>query len=392
MHMACVLVDHFPFKLEVQRDPSLGRRRVVIFQRSGSQRIVWNTSPGISQISQGTPLQEALARCKDAVPIEADTPRYQRAFDDILLRLGDWSPIVEAAGLGCAYVGLDGLEETYGSEERLIDALLGSVPKSLQPRLGVSLGKFPAYLAAVRSEPGRVYKPPIDVQQFLAPFSVDVLPVLWEVKERLHSFGLDTLGKVAELPIGPLQAQFGQAGAYLWRLARGTDDTPLLPQRVEEEVSSSLVFPVPTATVEPLLMAVEHLLTKLFSQPEMRGRYARTALLEGQVLNGPTWQRRVVFKVSTGDRSHAYFVMKAVLADVVLPGPLEEIRLTLRDLTGEAGQQESLFREVRRRDQLRETISQLKAAQGSNPIYQVREVEPWSRIPERRRALVTYEP
>ena len=254
------------------------------------------------------------------------------------------------------------------------------------------MGKFPAYLAALRAEPGRAYKPPADVRQFLAPFPVDALPVPWSVKESLRGFGLDTLEKVAELPIGPLQAQFGPTGAYMWRLAQGTDDTPLLPQRVEEEVSASLVFPVPTATVEPLLMAVDHLLAKLFSRPEMRGRYARTALLEGQVLNGPAWQRRVVFKTPTEDRSHAYFVMKAVLAEVVLPGPLEEISLTLRDLTGEAGRQESLFREVRRRDQLRQTIAQLKAAQGRNPIYQVREVEPWSRIPERRRALVTYEP
>ena len=337
-------------------------------------------------------LQEAQTHCKDAVLIEADVSRYRQAFDSILLSLGEWSPDVESGELGCAYVGLDGLEETYGTEERLIDALLQAVPGYLEPRLGVSHGKFPAYLAALRAEPGRAYKPPLGVKQFVAPFPVDVLPVPWDIKARLRSFGLDTLEKVAKLPLGPLQAQFGPMGGRIWSLAQGKDDTPLIPRRLEEEVSSSISFPIPTTNLEPLLMALDHLSTRLFSQPEMRGRYARVALLEGQVVRKPAWQRRIIFKVPVGEKSRAYFVLKSVVADVALPGPLEEVRLTLKELTGESGRQESLFRDVRRRDQLRETVAQLKVAQGRNPIYQVREMEPWSRIPERQRALVTYEP
>ena len=392
MRVACVLVEHFPLKLEFQRDPNLAKRRVLIFERHSSQRTVLDASPAIQQVRHGMSLQEAQTHSKDAVLIEADISRYQHAFDSVLLRLGEWSPDVESGELGCAYVGLDGLEETYGSEERLIDALLQAVPRHLEPRLGISNGKFPAYLAALRAEPGRAYKPPIGVKQFMAPFPVEVLPVSWEVKARLRSFGLNTLGKITELPLGPLQAQFGPAGTRIWCLAQGRDDTPFVPRRPEEDLSSTIAFSVPTANIEPLLMALDHLLARLFSQPEMRGRYARVALLEGQVVRKPAWQKRIVFKVPVGERSRAYFVLKCAVADVALPGPLEEIRLTLKDLTGESGRQESLFRDVRRRDQLRETVAQLKVAHGKNPIYQIREMEPWSRIPERQRALVTYEP
>ena len=392
MHVACVLVNHLPFKLELQRDPALAGQRTLVFQRHGSQRTVLDASPNVQRVKSGMSLQEAQTHCKDAVLIEADVSRYRQAFDSILLSLGEWSPDVESGEPGCAYVGLDGLEETYGTEDRLIDALLQAVPGYLEPRLGVSHGKFPAYLAALRADPGRAYKPPLGVKQFVAPFPVDVLPVPWGIKARLRSFGLDTLEKVAKLSLGPLQAQFGSAGGRIWSLAQGKDDTPLIPRRLEEEVSSSISFPVPTANLEPLLMALDHLLARLFSQPEMRGRYARVAHLEGQVVRKPTWQRRIVFKAPVGERGRAYFVLKSIMADVVLPGPLEDVRLTLRDLTGESGRQESLFRDVRQRDQLRETIAQLKVAQGRNPVYQVREMEPWSRIPERQRALVTYEP
>ena len=392
MQVACVLIDHFPFKLELGWDPGLEKHKVIIFRRDGSRRTVMDASPAVRQVTPGMPLQEAIAGHREAVLVEANAARYEQEFNNVLLRLGERSPVVQASGLGCAYVGLNGLADTYGSEERLIELLLQAVPQQLRPRLGVGEGRFPAYLAALHAGPGRAYRSPREMGQFIAPFPVDVLPVPWAVKARLHSFGLDTLGNIASLPLGPFQAQFGKMGTEIWWLAQGVDDTPLLPQRREESVMESLTFPAPTAHLEPLLLAVDSLLGRLFARPEMRGRYTRLALLKGNVSSKPAWERRIVFKTPVGDRRRAYLVIKGSLENVALPGLLEDMRVTLKELVGEAGLQESLFREVRRREQLRQTIAQLKVSQGRNPIYQVREVEPWSRIPERRLALVTYDP
>ncbi len=392
MKVACVLIDHLPFKLEAERTPELSSSPVIIFQRIGSQRMVLDASPQLNGVSHGMPLQEALSRCRGVSILEADLPRYEREFAKLSARLEDFSPVVEATQLGCIYVGLGGLEQTYGGDGHLIIALLQSSPPSLKPRLGIGSGKFPAYVAALSAQPGRAFKPPQQTKEFLGPFSVDVLPVSWKVKERLFSYGLDTLGKVAELPIGPMQSQFGPVGVKIWRLSQGIDDSPLCPQKPEFDVSASFAFPIPTMNIDPLLLAIDHLLAKLFAQPEMRGRCARIAFIEGQVYRKPAWQRRIAFKTPIGNRRRAYFVIKSSLYNVTLPGALEEVRLTLRELVGEAGLQESLFREVRERERLHQAIDQLKASQGINPIYQVREVEPWSRVPERRRALVTYEP
>jgi DNA polymerase-4/protein ImuB len=77
----------------------------------------------------------------------------------------------------------------------------------------------------------------------------------------------------------------------------------------------------------------------------------------------------------------------------VLPGPLEDMKLTLAGFTGESGIQSSLFSDVRKREQLREMMRQLEALLGGKPpIYQVKDVEPWSRIPERRQVLVPFDP
>ena len=392
MHVACVLIDHLPFKLEMERDPGLRNRKAIIFHRQGSRRVVLDASPAAKTVLPGMSPQEAMARYKDAVPIEADGARYEQEFSRVVLRLGYRSPVVEAAAMGCAYVGLDGLQDTYGSEERLLELLLQAVPSYLGSRIGVSEGKFTAYLAALSAQPGRAYKAPHNIRDFVAPWSIDMLPVEWAIKVRLHGFGLNTLGQVAKRPIGPIQSQFGKVGARLWLLSQGIDDTPLIPHRVEEELQESLTLPTPTVEITTLLIAVDNLLGKIFARPEIRGRYARISLLEGAVYNKPSWQRRIMFKTPVGERRQALFVIRSSLEGMALPGPLEDVSLTLKELTGEAGLQGNLFRDIRRRDQLRQAIAQLKASQGRNPIYEVREVEPWSRIPERRRALVTYDP
>jgi DNA polymerase-4/protein ImuB len=67
--------------------------------------------------------------------------------------------------------------------------------------------------------------------------------------------------------------------------------------------------------------------------------------------------------------------------------------VTLSGLTGQTGKQASFFAEKRRhRTQLEEALRQLKARFGQSPVYHVVEVEPWSRIPERRLALIDYDP
>ncbi len=390
MRVACVLVDHFPFRLEAARNPKLVKSRVLVYRRSGSLKEVVDASPSLPRVLPGTPLHEAQAHCKDAILVEADSMRYQRVHEHILGRLGEWSPVVEPAQLGCAYVGLDGLETTYGTEDRLIDALLRSVPRVLEPRLGISHGKFPAYAAALRATPGRAFKPPLPAKEFLSPFSVDYLPVPREISVRLHSFGLHTIGDLA--PIGPLQAQFGPLGAKMWRLAQGIDDTPLAPLKPREEVTESLQFAIPTPVQGQILIAVESLLKRLLGRPDMRGRYARVCTIAGHIPDKPAWTRRIHFRPPLGDPRRGYFVIRSVLDGTSLPGPLEDISLTLGELTGESGKQGSLLADVRQRELMREAVAGLKVAQGHNPIYQVREVEPWSRIPERRAVLMPYEP
>ncbi len=393
MQVACVLIRNFPFRVEVERSPSLSGCDVLLVQSIGSKRSVLDTSPSISDVFPGDSLQEALSIHPNAIQCEADPPLYEQRFEGLLDRLEQVSPVVQGSDIGCAYVGLDGLARMYHGEEGLFEALKGAVPAELEPRIGVGPGKFPAAVAASTARPDEAVVAPVDLESFLAGHSVDVLPVPVEIRTRLKRLGMPTLRDIARQRVGPMQAQFGPAGRRIWELAQGIDNTPLIPRRHELEITDWVSFPTPIVASETILIAAESLLVRVFDRPEMRGRRARLALLEASIFRRTTWQRRVSFKDAVGDSRNALAAIEYALSLTPPPGPIEDLSLTLLDITGRAGRQISLFPDVRKRDQLRESLRQLEARLGRRPpIYQFKEAEPWSRIPERRMVLVEYSP
>ena len=181
MTVACVLITHLRAKVELRRQPGLEGTPAVIVDRSQGRPIVVDRFPAAA-VPIGATLEEALSRHAGTVVLEADEPAYRAAFQRVLTALQGVSDRVEAAELGTAYVGLDGLAAMYGSEARLVGSLLSAVPASLAPRVGVAEGKFPALAAASMSAPHSAVKVPQDAAAFLAPHPVGLLPVAAEVR------------------------------------------------------------------------------------------------------------------------------------------------------------------------------------------------------------------
>ncbi|MDO8634762.1 MAG: hypothetical protein Q7R34_00755 [Dehalococcoidia bacterium] len=398
MKIACVLIPHFPLCAEIHRRPELINRPVIMVTAHASRRVVLDFSPVLTGLSVDMPLQAAISRCKGASLIDSDMFYYQNTFVHILKNLEKVVPAVEDAGLGCAYLDVAGLEGIYGDRDGLSKAISGVIHGAFHAQIGIAQSKFPAYVAATIpiNRDGQAVEVSTETKDFLKDYPVNILPVSWKTIERLRGFGLERLGQVATLDIGPLQAQFGREGQMIWYMANGIDSRPLLPRRSAETLTEHLTFPAPTATLEVILMAVESLLLRVFASPLLKGRCARLAVLNGQVSTGAAWQRRIAFKEPAGSKSRALFAIKSSFESITLPGPLEDMNLLLSGLTGETGRQESLIRNMRqsRLEELTEALQQLEVRLG-NPgnvgtIFQVRSLETWSRIPERRQALTPF--
>jgi DNA polymerase-4/protein ImuB len=344
-------------------------------------------SPDLEGLQADMPLPPALARYGDAVLIQADMPYYRSVWIKILDELENISPLVEDAELGCAYIGVDGLHLIYPDDGAITDAVREAVPETLSPRMGIAGNKFLAYLAARRCPPGGHRVLTGDVASFLKDLPGDVLPVSMKSRGRLRDFGLTTLGQIAALPPGPFQSQFGPEGKMIWELAGGIDATPLYPRFMEEFIEESASLPSVTVSLDAILVALESLLDRLFAGNALKGRGIRGLSLWTRTWNSEHWKRNINFKEPAMDVRSAISRIKRVLEDYPQPGPVEQVGLHITALGYPRGRQKSLFSDIRAKEHLAEDIKQLELRLGNPQVYTVKEVEPWSRIPERRYAL-----
>ncbi|HEU5430128.1 MAG TPA: hypothetical protein VFU81_00610, partial [Thermomicrobiales bacterium] len=231
-----------------------------------------------------------------------------------------------------------------------------------------------------------------ELAALLAPAAIGLLPLPPETVRRLERLGLRTLGDLAALPPAAVQARFGAQGRRMWELASGRDDTPVTPRRRPETVSEWLDLPAPAISREAFLFALRRLVLTAIAQPTLRGRAARQARVRVFLESGGVWEKEVTLREpAAGERLSE--ALRLRFGAVSLPGPVVSLALALSGLTAEAARQATIAGAFPRRpNALAEAAQQLAARYGASPLYRIVEVEPWSRIPERRHALIAFEP
>ena len=344
--------------------------------------------PAVSERLLGAPLERALSVEPDAVVIEADEGHYRQQFEELLCALEQVSERVEGAELGVAYVSVDGTAA-------MSNELLGAVPAGFEPRIGIGMNKFTAFMAArVRGSSG-VTRISSDMTAFLAPHSIDLLPCRSDLIDDLRLLGLHRMGEVAAQDPNALLDRFGGEGRHVWELCNGIDDRPLVPRVHEESITETISLPGEAVSMEMLRAAVDTLLQRVFAQPRMQGRYAGLATLVCQLEDGPTWERRYHFKSGVGHWKRAAEIIKGRLETEHPQAPVEAMTIALANLSGATGEQLSLFPELRadREQRLLETERQLQARlNGKRSLHRLVEVAPWHPAPEMRVMQVPLEP
>ena len=390
-----MLITHLRAKVELRRQPDLRDSPAVIVDRSKGRPRVVDHFPAASGAAAGMTLEEALSRHAGAVVLEADEPSYQRVFRRTLTALQGVSDRVEGSDLGTAYARLDGLEALHGGEGRVVDALLAAVSRDLTPRVGVADAKFPAFVAARTSKALQAAGVPIDAAAFLAPYSIDLLPLSSDVKAAMRRFGLHAMGDIASMRRDLLLDQFGLAGRRAWDLCHGVDDSPVVPLAYEESIVEHVSLPFASASMELLTAAVDALLRRGYSRPRMRGRYAGRADLECVLYRASPWEKAFHFRQGVGSWEGASRTIRRLLEDDHPEAPVEELVLELAGLGEGKGEQMGLFPDVRegRERRLAEVERQLQERLDGGPaLYRMAPIAPWHPAPEMRVLQVPLDP
>ena len=395
MRIACIFIPHLRAEVALRQQPALQDRPVVIIDRSERTPVVVDCSPAAFRVSAGMTLEQALSLHADPVLLEADERSCERAFNGVLAALQGVSDQVESAEPGMAWLRLDGLERTCAGEDRLLEHVLpGCVPDYLNAQIGVGNAKFTALVAARLARDGSAVRVPADAGSFLKPHSIDHLPLAPETRTAMHRFGLHTMGAVAAMQRNHVVDQFGPAGRRAWELCRGIDDSPLVPVRAAESVVEHVVLPFAADSLQYLLASVETLLLRAWSRPRMQGRQAGHASLECILSDAPAWQKTVHFRRGVAGHEQASLVMKSQLEMDHPAAPVEELTLTLGDLSEATGVQLELLPDLRRdrHRRLTEAEKRLQArTKGRNILFRVLNVAPWHPVPEMRALQIPFD-
>lgn len=395
MPVAALIIPHFALRMSLLDQPELDGLPLVLTSPPNSRTVVSDCTPEATRqgVRPGMLLREVTALCPDAVFIEPNPVREATLFDEILRTLETFSPSIEAGAPGCCYVDLNGLQRHDASPEAGAIRLLRLIPPVLRPRAGIAPGKFTALCAARRSHPGNTLLiAPEVVRPFLADLPTSWLPVDPKTIARIERLGLRTMSEIAALPSTAMQARFGKDGRRAWELASGQDDQTVVPLQRPESVIEAMTLPAPSTSREMLLIGIRQLVRRAFGRPELRHRNVRQAQLHVLIEENRSWEKSLSFREPVGAERIIEIICHR-LQDLELQGAAERIVLHLIGLVAETTRQQLLpFLKPKRTVPIGQAIGQLKQRYGDSPLYRVVEIEPWSRIPERRYALINYDP
>ncbi len=346
-------------------------------------------------------LGEALARCPALRLVSPDPARASEIWEAVCFQLEEIGAAIEVGRQGEAFFVVDGLCGLYGGAPSNVLSV-GREAVDVPVRIAAAPGRFAAVLAAergrrlfraLRPEGAEAIVTERSLARFLRPLSIAAFrqrldggsPAEGSLIESLSRLGLTTLGRLVELDDDQMADRFGKLGLSALRLARGEDE-PLRPRPPREELRVEIELPDGTAGPQ-LERALGFLVDRLLAEPVRRERTLLALRLSAPLCGGGSWS----IEQGLGRPSASAQTIRSLLARRMeeLPGPAAALRLRALAFGPRAVDQLDLGIDgaQSRRRRVGAAIREVRAAAGPDALLRVIEIEPRSRVPERRYLL-----
>jgi len=277
-------MDAFYASVEQRDDPQLRGKPVVVAWR-GNRSVVCAASYEARTfgVRSAMPAVTAERLCPQAIFIPPDFTRYRavsRLTREIFQRHTD---LVEPLSLDEAYLDVTENKTALPTATRVARTIREQIREELNltASAGVAPNKFLAKIASDWRKPNGIFViQPEDVDSFLVPLPVGRIPGVGKVTEkRLEALNLKTVGDLRGKDLPTLEDNFGRYGLRLYQLARGIDNSAVIPDRPTKSISAEDTFPqdVPLSELEPMIL---RLAEKVWTASRKESRIARTVVLK----------------------------------------------------------------------------------------------------------------
>ncbi len=273
-------MDAFYASVEQRDDPTL-KGKPVIVGWPGERSVVCAASYEARKfgVHSAMPASRAKRLCPSGIWLPPDFERYRAVSHQIREIFERHTPLVEPLSLDEAY--LDVTQELTGiptaTETAQIIRREIREETQLTASAGVAPNKFLAKIASDWKKPDGLFViRPHQVQDFLIPLPVRKIPGVGKATEAvLHEMKIETVGDLLKFDQQELIARFGKWGTRLWELARGIDESPVVPSRKRKSWSSENTF-AHDVTRDEAATWIREQAQKLWESLEQRSMRGRT--------------------------------------------------------------------------------------------------------------------
>ena len=277
-------MDAFYASVEQRDDPQLRGKPVVVAWR-GNRSVVCAASYEARKfgVRSAMPAVRAERLCPNAVFLPPDFPRYRAVSRQVREILQRHTDLIEPLSLDEAY--LDVSENKTGL--RTATLVARTIREQIRTELhltasaGVAPNKFLAKIASDWKKPNGLFViQPEEVDAFLLPLPVGRVPGVGKVtEEKLQNLKVHTIADLRRLDLPVLESRFGRYGVRLYDLARGVDETKVMPDRPTQSISAEDTFEYDVRLAE-----TEHMIRRLaeltWATVRNERRIARTVVLK----------------------------------------------------------------------------------------------------------------
>ena len=277
-------MDAFYASVEQRDDPQLRGKPVVVAWR-GNRSVVCAASYEARKfgVRSAMPAVRAERLCPNATFLPPDFSRYRavsRQAREIFQRHTD---LIEPLSLDEAYLDVSENKTGLPTATQVARTIREQIRTelSLTASAGVAPNKFLAKIASDWKKPDGLFViQPEEIDSFLLPLPVGRLPGVGKVtEEKLKHLEVQTIADLRRMDLATLEGRFGRYGVRLYELARGIDNSEVVPDRPTQSISAEDTF-----EQDVLLMEMDPMIRKLaehtWAISRKESRIARTVVLK----------------------------------------------------------------------------------------------------------------
>jgi DNA polymerase-4 len=249
-HIAHFDLDAFFVSVECLKAPNL-KGKPLLVGGSGDRGVVTTCSYEARKfgIHSAMPMRLARRLCPEAIIIRGDMESYSKYSRLVTEIIQDTVPLFEKASIDEFYIDLSGMDKFFGCS-LFARELKNKVLKEsgLPVSYALASNKLISKVAANEAKPnGQLEIAFGGEKNFLAPLPVAKLPGIGqETAYKLIRRGVETIRTLSEIPIEMLETMMGKTGIELWRKANGLDESPIIPYREQQSISTERTFETDT--------------------------------------------------------------------------------------------------------------------------------------------------